>query len=161
MGEKRRFRCKRCRCSVGRWAYGGSGWKHFTTRFRKSCGIQPTDDDVEPLPESTLRCNVCEKERPLSQFYRNRSIKRGYAYSCKPCMKKYENLEQRRRSNRLYYTAHLDRSRAREKSRRVLPKDRCERCGATDRLHKHHPDYTQPLNVLTLCVPCHERAHHG
>jgi hypothetical protein len=42
-----------------------------------------------------------------------------------------------------------------------LMKDRCEHCGSTKRLNMHHPDYSKPLEVVTLCVPCHEKVHHA
>lgn len=34
-------------------------------------------------------------------------------------------------------------------------KNECEQCGATGRLEKHHPNYSQPLNVVWLCCACH------
>lgn len=38
---------------------------------------------------------------------------------------------------------------------------RCSRCGAGGRIHAHHEDYSQPLEVLWLCPPCHTAAHQG
>lgn len=35
----------------------------------------------------------------------------------------------------------------------------CPKCGATERLQKHHPDYKKPLEVLWLCQPCHKKLH--
>lgn len=35
----------------------------------------------------------------------------------------------------------------------------CQQCGETTETEAHHPDYSQPLAVQWLCVPCH-RAHH-
>jgi hypothetical protein len=34
----------------------------------------------------------------------------------------------------------------------------CEKCGSLQS-EKHHPDYTQPLNVEWLCRPCHLQLH--
>jgi hypothetical protein len=38
---------------------------------------------------------------------------------------------------------------------------RCEYCGDTNNLHKHHEDYTKPLEVVTLCNECHYKLHQG
>lgn len=36
----------------------------------------------------------------------------------------------------------------------------CNRCPAQAE-HYHHHDYSRPLDVEPLCVPCHKRHHHG
>jgi epoxyqueuosine reductase QueG len=35
----------------------------------------------------------------------------------------------------------------------------CQRCGARGRIQAHHADYTKPLEVEWLCVPCHVGRH--
>ena len=35
----------------------------------------------------------------------------------------------------------------------------CEFCRATERLHAHHDDYSKPLEVRWLCIPCHRPWH--
>jgi hypothetical protein len=37
--------------------------------------------------------------------------------------------------------------------------DICERCAAQGRIHRHHPDYSQPLLVMFLCPRCHRQEH--
>ena len=32
---------------------------------------------------------------------------------------------------------------------------KCLRCGSTENLERHHPDYLEPLWVQTLCISCH------
>jgi hypothetical protein len=32
-------------------------------------------------------------------------------------------------------------------------------CGATEKLHAHHRDYSKPLEVTWLCAQCHTRIH--
>lgn len=40
-------------------------------------------------------------------------------------------------------------------------KSNCEYCGETEGLHKHHEDYSKPLEVVTLCNDCHHKLHRG
>lgn len=35
---------------------------------------------------------------------------------------------------------------------------KCEKCGAPSR-HKHHEDYSKPLDVTYLCIRCHRQRH--
>jgi hypothetical protein len=36
-------------------------------------------------------------------------------------------------------------------SKRLL----CEACGSKGKIHKHHADYSQPLDIVWLCARCH------
>lgn len=44
-----------------------------------------------------------------------------------------------------------DRRRARLAARIVPIGDKCEICGATEHLERHHPDYSKPKFVVTRC----------
>lgn len=35
----------------------------------------------------------------------------------------------------------------------------CCKCGATQSLTRHHPDYGKPLEVEIICKACHQRKH--
>ena len=35
----------------------------------------------------------------------------------------------------------------------------CENCGSTENLDRHHPNYDEPLEIVTLCRSCHETLH--
>lgn len=41
------------------------------------------------------KCCKCKKEKPFAEFYRCKSIKSGFHYSCKSCMKKRQAQYQR------------------------------------------------------------------
>jgi hypothetical protein len=36
---------------------------------------------------------------------------------------------------------------------------KCQLCGSTENLQRHHPDYSKPLEVWILCRPCHWKIH--
>lgn len=51
---------------------------------------------------------------------------------------------------------------ARYKARYAVPlESQCLLCGSTKNLERHHPNYAEPLKVLTLCHTCHNRLHLG
>lgn len=62
------------------------------------------------------------------------------------------------RENRHKKNAQLKAGRAAH-SGKIPIKTACEHCGAKVKLHKHHPDYTKPLEVVFLCPSCHGKAH--
>lgn len=42
---------------------------------------------------------------------------------------------------------------------KVPLKRTCEICGTMENLQRHHPDYSKPLEVVTVCGSCHMRIH--
>lgn len=38
--------------------------------------------------------------------------------------------------------------------------DKCEKCGSVQDLQFHHPDYSKPYFVMTLCRTCHCKEHY-
>ena len=45
------------------------------------------------------------------------------------------------------------------KRRGKLVPSPCEKCGGTEKIEMHHPDYANPLEVHWLCRPCHLNFH--
>ena len=37
--------------------------------------------------------------------------------------------------------------------------NKCEVCNATEKLVRHHPDYSKPYLTITLCQTCHFKTH--
>ena len=49
---------------------------------------------------------------------------------------------------------------AHNKAIRNIDAKKCEVCGSTENLERHHPDYSKPLEVQVLCKRCHNAKHH-
>ena len=48
---------------------------------------------------------------------------------------------------------------ARKAAQRAIKAVKCETCGATEHLQRHHPDINKPLEVQVLCQRCHTEIH--
>lgn len=87
----------------------------------------------------------------------------------------YKNREDRLVKNKIfnkqYYTKNRDEILLRRKNfdkdnpliyrarymayKEISLKEKCELCGSTYNLERHHKDYNKPLEVITLCINCH------
>lgn len=131
------------------------------------------------------KCFKCDTAKPLDEFYRHRRMADGHLNKCKDCTKadvrrrrfdpKYRPavLEyDRRRGNRQdseYRNTVRSRDRRADRARnmvnnavrdgRLLRPDRCSHCHTVGMVHGHHHDYSRPLDVVWLCVPCHRQLH--
>jgi hypothetical protein len=141
----------------------------------------------QPSNRTTKRCPSCGLTKPIADFNRNRTRPDGYASSCRLCANAmhatymatrrttysdpsydpgayYRRYKPRLSAYRDQWAARYpERKFAHKAVERALRSGRltkptaCERCGTTGRLEGHHPDYTQPLQVIWLCVTCHRR----
>lgn len=129
------------------------------------------------------KCFKCGDKKPVTEFYRHPGMKGGVLGKCKECTRRdvrenrkkrieyYREYDRRRGSrqtkeeqirwrmeNPEKYIAHTVVSNAIRDG--VLKKAKaCERCNADGLLHAHHEDYSKPLSVTWLCVPCHHERH--
>lgn len=75
--------------------------------------------------------------------------------------KAYNRTPARAEVAKRYYENNKHKSAARRKANRAVKKGilinpgKCENCPSTGPLQKHHDDYSKPLEVRWLCVPCH------
>lgn len=128
------------------------------------------------------KCFKCQKELPLSDFYKHKQMGDGYLGKCKTCTKKdvrkhrIENIDRirdydRKRGNR-QTKAYRDNWKVRYPNKykaitlvgsaiscKRLFKEPCEVCGAEEKVHAHHDDYSKPLNVRWLCAAHHREWH--
>ncbi len=61
------------------------------------------------------------------------------------------------KQNPLFFKAH-DIANNAVKSGKIKRKLNCEHCGTEGLIHKHHSDYSKPLEVIWLCPKCHKKA---
>jgi len=134
------------------------------------------------------RCFKCGEVKPIGEFYRHPMMGDGHLGKCKTCTKRdvrerYERkkhdegwmaMERRRCVEKMarrgpeYRRRFPERWRARaavsnavQRGKLIKP-SHCERCHAkmpARRLHGHHEDYDQPLDVRWLCAACHRAVH--
>jgi hypothetical protein len=123
-------------------------------------------------------CFKCFRTLPLDDFYRHSKMSDGHLNKCKDCTKtdsrrhRWENIEQERARDR-ERPYRISQSRVppmRRKAQtavgnavrdgRLDRPDSCSRCGSDgSRIEGHHNDYSKPLDVVWLCVPCHRVVH--
>ena len=130
----------------------------------------------------------CNKEKPLSEFYKHPQMKDGHLNKCKTCAKedattnRNNNIEKvreydRKRGklphrlklntkitkdmrNRLphVYKAHTALNNAVRDGKIIKPL-LCSVCNKEKKLHGHHDDYSKPLDVEWVCTICYKAFH--
>ena len=138
-----------------------------------------------------LRCSKCKQEKPTTEFYRERSLKRGFAYQCKVCKTEYnkkyfeknrvrrlaqdkkyyrDNKEKKKKVHKAYREANRIKRSAHKKVEGALrsgvlkkPKVCSTAKCRNKKVEAHHNDYNKPLDVIWLCRGCHGQHHakHG
>lgn len=127
-------------------------------------------------------CNRCKIEKDVSEFYGNPANLDGLDYKCKKCAgiyskkyylenkddkKKYrENNREKRRvyskkyreNNREKTFAHHKVAEAVKRGELVRPTS-CSKCNKDGKIHGHHNNYNEPLEVIWLCQNCHQELH--
>ena len=132
-------------------------------------------------------CFKCGQEKDIGEFYAHPQMADGHLNKCKECTKAdakknyrnnlstrraYDatrNKRDNRKAQRYRSTVNLrakypEKNKARQAVARalasgVLLRLDCEHCG-NPKSEAHHPNYSKPLDVVWLCLPCH-RAEHG
>lgn len=126
------------------------------------------------------KCSRCHETKFLEHFYKDKTAFDGYSYWCKLCSEeckatwtennreRVRELHKRHRQTHKYKermsareekTKCVDIANAAERSGRIKKKP-CEVCDSLD-AHKHHDDYSKPLDVRFLCRKHHVEFHKG
>jgi len=133
-------------------------------------------------------CSSCQIEKPLDDFYRDKSKPLGRDYICIECRKVSNRLRDRERDKTpdriLKAKSWLHSERGKERARQryeenyaqnkqkylaqraikrlvdsgVIIRYPCEVCGE-EPSNGHHPDYSKPLEVVWLCQKHHKEIH--
>ena len=119
-------------------------------------------------------CKSCGRTKPLDSFPIDRRYTLGRLPQCKACRYEYRRavvypklkttepyIARHRVSVKKYAKDNPEKVRAHRLAKKIPLSPECESCGGGGLLHRHHPDYSEPLKIVTLCVTCHEAAHHG
>ena len=99
--------------------------------------------------DPVLKCRNCGSELPWPEYNR-----------CKVCRK---NKIRENGRERMYKYYHQDPQKilARCKACREIKPQPCVVCGQVEKVHRHHKDYSKPLEVIFLCPLHHRRVHIG
>lgn len=111
--------------------------------------ITDFNKDTEPLgkPRGSLRSIKLRKSN-LKWYHRNKDTE--------------EYREARNLRKKKEYANNKEKYQAREKARKEVKLDgECEICKNNPQEHRHHEDYSKPLQVIKVCMPCHNRIHNG
>lgn len=125
------------------------------------------------------RCGRCKEIKSLDDFNYSKKDKYGRQSWCRVCQhigqkqwrkeyyQKVKHSEHYKKVSykaaRKYYYDNPEKNKARVLARKYkdeLLRPNCEKCGVDNKeLFMHHPDYSKPLDVVTLCQPCHIKEH--
>lgn len=131
------------------------------------------------------KCNSCNKEKSLSEFYKHKQMKDGLLGKCKSCVKsrvakhRIENIDSireydRKRGGRqdpTYLKEWREKYPKKYKAHNMINNHKrdgniyeepCFVCGSL-KVVAHHDDYDKPLNVRWMCQAHHKQWHveHG
>lgn len=124
------------------------------------------------------KCKKCGISKPRTEFPKHSSIKGEVENLCKKC--RYQQIKLWRKKNKEKYLetarkhvkkyankypekmiAHQKVTAAKLLGILIKPK-LCELCGKDHKnIQAHHEDYSKPLEVVWLCVQCHNDVHNG
>lgn len=123
------------------------------------------------------KCPKCGIVKPNIEFSKREDRKSGLQSWCKKCdnarwmekrypklkdTEKYKIRHREAQANYLKSNPHISKAhRLAREHQSEIKKDHCEHCGERENLHMHHPNHNEPLEIVTLCVKCHELEHHG
>lgn len=106
--------------------------------------------EASPKPKWRAQvCSHCHKRPPTN-----------YHCYCRPCLNATTKVRLKADLTPAQYARRLARQRLNAAIRKGrIIRQPCRRCGSTTRVEAHHPNYSEALNVVWLCDPCHRIQH--
>jgi hypothetical protein len=124
-------------------------------KARSVSELEQFKKDLKGLYGRENICKKCKNEQTKDYYQDRKRHFREYQRKYRAGHKKGYN-----KRNRLYRERHPEKIKAEILAHRLVPLgSHCVLCGATKNLQRHHPDYSKPLEIVTLCQPCHFRVH--
>lgn len=113
--------------------------------------------DKQKLLKSKAKYRASHKKEIRRYYQDNKAHFQEYARNYR-----VNHKEQHRINNKKWNETHKEAVSAKHKAARHIPLDaQCKICSSSINLHRHHPDYSKPLQVVTLCCSCHFAVHSG
>jgi hypothetical protein len=151
--------------------------RHEATKTCNECGeTKPASAFYKSRPRRCADCvkarvrahreanleKVREYDRTRGQFeHRKKANRRRYRETVADPVRRaayWERSAQWRKKNQIQRKAHILVGNAIRDGSLDRPA-KCSRCGVRCVPHGHHEDYTKPLEVTWLCLPCHGKRH--
>jgi len=152
--------------------------------LKKQCYCCNIEKDISDFHKRKLSrdgratwCKLCAKKHQQEYHRQNKSKSTAYAKEYRlnnyERLIKYDRLRSKtikrkqlhKECDNRYRKIHLLKYKAITaagnaiRDKKLVKKTHCERCGKKTRLHKHHEDYSRPLQIVWLCQPCHILRH--
>lgn len=138
----------------------------------KTCGAEKSESDFYPRDSTCKECRKAKvRQNRLANLDKYREYDRQRANNPDRVLARNEYAKTdsgksaRARASRISRRKHSDKVYARTVLARAVfewgmrKPDSCQNCGCSCNPHGHHEDYSKPLDVMWLCVPCHAERH--
>ena len=148
-------------------------WVDFSDKFLKPQidRIKKLEDEKNKkhIHEYNQRDDVKKRKKEYSKSKRGREIQKLWKKK-NPVSARISRIkdqtthkERRRLEQKKYSKRNPEKIFAHNQTHRArLPLDKeCTLCKSNKRLERHHPDYSKPLLIITLCKSCHYKIHFG
>lgn len=132
----------------------------INTKYCTSCRIETTTITKWAKEHPEKRKEVCHKWYITHREQRQQYVEENWD-KLGPYFLNYaqEHKNKVKIYNKKYYSKNKEKIRAQDIThKKNVPLDKeCAHCHTTENLERHHPDYSKPLEVITLCEKCHAK----